>query len=526
MLLAQAAAPVAEVKPEDRASVEGTVVDAVTGEPVRKAQVVLSPYLNLGNVVLQTDGAGQFGVEGLLPGPYTVHVSALGYVKRWRAARPVLGRKAKKTDVVIRLTRQGVISGRVLDEDGDPVPSVHVAVIPVRQRGRNQESRPNEEGTTNDLGEYRIAGLPPGSYLLKTKFSAEGVGSEASPVLAPARLKAPVPTFFPSTEDVAAAQTIRVKPASDIRGADIRLRYLASVNVSGHVEHGAAKNANRRIVLSRARARYGYGDDGSVELKDNGDFHFENVLPGEYWLMGVFGHFNDAPENTYVLRHRLTVGNSDVTGLRLTASLPPKITGRVKVEGPAKEGGSTTVWLRALGDTDRYGRGNPRSKLANAGSFAFPAVFPGSYRVEVTGDCYLKSATVNGQDVLANGLEVAAPQELELTIARDMGRVSGKVALPEKDGPETVVVAVWPASGFMPGREVLFTRADDDGAFELRWVPPGDYKIVAVGGYSGALDLGQDPAAVVDFSDKAETVTIAPNGQLTKTLKLTLLDEE
>src|SRR6185503_1926865 len=78
--------------------------------------------------------------------------------------------------IQLKLTPQGVIIGRVYDQDGDPVENAQVQVMRYTYpRGGRQLSTVGT-GSTNDLGEYRVAGLAPGRYYV----SATGRGGLVS----------------------------------------------------------------------------------------------------------------------------------------------------------------------------------------------------------------------------------------------------------------------------------------------------------------------------------------------------------
>src|SRR2546423_1809774 len=70
-------------------------------------------------------------------------------------------------NINISLPRGAVITGRVTDEFGDPAPSVSVSLMRLQFQQGQQRLVPAGAGGfpgTNDIGEYRIFGLPPGQY--------------------------------------------------------------------------------------------------------------------------------------------------------------------------------------------------------------------------------------------------------------------------------------------------------------------------------------------------------------------------
>ncbi len=123
---------------DDLAAVSGQVLNAATGEPIRKATVVFRKVDSSGSgSSVATDSAGLFSMTGLNPGTYRVSADRPGFVGMEYGARSAgrLGSNLgltpgqKITDVVFRLLPQGVVTGRVLDEDGDPVRNASVQLV-------------------------------------------------------------------------------------------------------------------------------------------------------------------------------------------------------------------------------------------------------------------------------------------------------------------------------------------------------------------------------------------------------------
>ena len=128
-----------------------------------------------------TDSAGQFAITGIAPGKYRLSAERSGFINTQYGARGpnkpgtllTLEPGQKSSDLAMRLTPQGVIAGRVLDEDGEPVANVDVQVLRQQyMQGRKQMARTGG-ATTNDLGEYRVFGLPPGRYFVSANSAPE-----------------------------------------------------------------------------------------------------------------------------------------------------------------------------------------------------------------------------------------------------------------------------------------------------------------------------------------------------------------
>ena len=148
--------------------VAGSVLNDGTGEPLGRAQVLLQPVMaGLSPVVIESDERGTFLFYDLKPGTYSVQVTRDGYLPVFHGMRgsvrrpPYLTFKegSRTRDLAFRLKRWSVIAGKVKFDTGEPGTGLVVQVL-------RQSFIRNRRGfvlvttaRTNDLGEYRIAGL-------------------------------------------------------------------------------------------------------------------------------------------------------------------------------------------------------------------------------------------------------------------------------------------------------------------------------------------------------------------------------
>src|SRR5437588_4062422 len=115
----------AEEKAKQQATLQGQVLNQVTGEPVRKANLTLKPEGGGTNLKAVTDNEGKFSIENIDPGRYTLAAERQGFVNQnYGARRPSgpgtpLDLKAEQTmkGLAFKMTPQGVIAGRVLDDE-------------------------------------------------------------------------------------------------------------------------------------------------------------------------------------------------------------------------------------------------------------------------------------------------------------------------------------------------------------------------------------------------------------------------
>jgi hypothetical protein len=178
--------PPPDVKPEDKCIVEGTVVNGATGEPLKKAHVTLrradNTQLNPAPYGVTTDASGHFVLDDVDPGKYRLAADRNGFVnssygeKRNRSGSGALltlsaGQKMK--DVIFHMTPQGVIVGRVIDEDGEPVARANIQCLRSMYRNGEKGLFPTGSSGTNDKGEYRVFGLSPGKYIVQATYNRQ-----------------------------------------------------------------------------------------------------------------------------------------------------------------------------------------------------------------------------------------------------------------------------------------------------------------------------------------------------------------
>jgi hypothetical protein len=485
-----AAALAYQAQPPEMGILEGRVIDSVTGEPIRKASVTITPGPTApasraagpprganrpGALMgLTTDANGVF--QGAFPpGSYFARAERNGYVNVPGPVPAIIvtpGGTAK--DITLKLSKHGVITGRVFDEDGEPMARVNVQCLkwlPVPQYGQRRLV-PQGMTATNDLGEYRIFGITPGKCLV----SAQPYNNP-SPRGRTRQIYTTV--YFPGVPDLSAAQPLDVPPGSTRQGIDLRLRKVTAVHISGKVTGLSTEGQNRRgnsMVFAVPRnSPVGLGANqinGSVNAE--GDFDLDNVPSGSY----ILGTSSFGPnQETRTARLNLEVGDRDMTGLSL--ALEPTITlvGRIVApEAPALT--SLTVYLQPQNSNASFGMSN--TKVDADGSLSIKHLEKDLYNVRLMGmpsGYYVKSiqsGNVESKDTL--DLSAGAAGELIITLEKGTAEVTGQVnGKDQKPSANVQVIAV-------DGRnEVARTSLTDaQGHYRLPDLPPGDYRLVTL----------------------------------------------
>src|SRR5271157_6198451 len=157
---------------ETKNIVQGKVVQEPGGQGIRKVKVMLIARVSQTPPVYEaiTDQAGQFKVGNVQPGEYAVRLERSGYAldaktKRDKTIKVIAGQDTK--DLVFQMLAAAVISGKIVDLEGDPLQSVDVMALASTSGATKWREGALLRGATNDLGEYRIADVPPGKYTIQ-----------------------------------------------------------------------------------------------------------------------------------------------------------------------------------------------------------------------------------------------------------------------------------------------------------------------------------------------------------------------
>jgi Carboxypeptidase regulatory-like domain len=504
-------------------SLSGTVVKLAGSEPLRSATVELQSLEDRTHTVsVATDAGGHFQIKGIDPGRYRLRVTRNGFVTQEYGQKTPsdpgsdlrLSAGQDLKDLLFRLIPWSVIAGRILNEDGEPLPWAQVSALrEVYMKGKRKLS-PEVTVPTNDLGEYRLFGLRPGRYFVSAKYKpgVQIVGQqEIQTGLNDDSERGYAETYYPGSPDPARASTITVKAGDEIPSVEILLRPVTVFRIRGRVYNTVSakrSGAGVNIVLQPRNTGLSWSfpaQQGHVE-KPDGSFEINDVLPGSYVLSAVW--FDEGKR--YLARQSVEVGNADVEGINLTIAPGVAVSGHVTWDGkPSLERDELTVYVSAV---DLLMSFVSPAKITGGDLFVLRDVSEATYRLDVYGqskDCYLKAVRYGTRDGLDDGFTVirGTQASLEVTISSHGASVQGTITDTDKVPAAGLWVVLVPDEAHR-GQSRLYKHATTDqfGHFDLRGIAPGDYKLFS---WEEVEDgAWEDPDFLKPFEEKGEKVSL------------------
>jgi hypothetical protein len=486
--------------------IAGIVLDAVTGAPVPRAELSLS--LKDDELRITAGNDGRFRFVGLEAGKYVLSAQARGYVREAFDQHGVfstaiaVGPGLDSEHLWFRLHPQAVIHGRVTDQHGDPIRHGAVQLFTSSNAQGMRANFVQTQAQTDDLGEYRFAGLLAGKYYIVVQAQPwyAQTGLKLDPLL---DVVYPV-TFYPGVLNERSATELDITAGSQ-EEANIQLQPVPSVHVIitnlpvGENNLNAPNTsigANQTIFGS-----YGLGFSMVSGQVSPGVFEIAGLPPGEItFTIGAGGNQQDGARK---FRANVTGGDT----LDAAAAGPSaKVSGLVIA--PPAAAPMERAQLTFVADDNQ----NISTNLQNDGSFSLSSLQRGAYRLFVNssrGTAPVQKISASGAKLNGRKFTVEGTQDVQLTIilASGMGQVTGLAQLDGKPKPG-VLVLLLPESVENLEDDFRMDQSDSDGTFALREILPGKYLLLAI---EGGWDLEwANPAALKPFRGQAEVVQISP----------------
>ncbi len=513
--------------------VEGAVTNKLTGTPVKGAHVIYTRIASgsipaASPISRDTDVQGHFHFE-IGPGSYRLWIEKEGFARQNYGSQVPEGTGSILTvesgqelhDLAFRITPLGALSGRVFDQDGDPLQGVGIQVLRISYASGMRQLIPVAGASSNDRGEYRCYDLPADRYFVL----ATPKGSPLShPVdvnaLVPEVQDVYVPLYYPGVLELDSASAVPVPEGGDIQQIDFRLQSIRAATLRGRVFAPIKTDPNQvQVVLAHNDHGFASFIDRSTAAVDPATEKFEirRVAPGSYFMVAselIKGE---------VLSARVPIEiTADVPTQDVALHMAPVVEthGSVLMEDASPVPPNLVV--RLLPAEGLLPGPPPAAGVGQDGSVRLAGVSPGTWVVSVEHlpeGIWIKNVSFG--DIRASGAQLNVPVgargPLRVVLAANGAQVSGIVGEDGQPRQATVVLVPVEAELRLSPHAYRFSSTDSQGGFVFKGVPPGGYRLFAF--ESIAPFAWMDPNILNGVEELGQTLVVKEAGRLTRQIK-------
>ncbi|MGE5204571.1 MAG: MSCRAMM family protein [Chlamydiota bacterium] len=489
-------------------TLSGTVVNSVTGEPIRRALVQVG-----GDRMQLTDSQGHFELSGLGAGSYSITAQKPGFFAESRlfstTELTMLDVNRDIAAIVVKLIPEGIIFGHIADENDDPLEGVFVRARDWRiVNGRRRLEFVGGQSTDED-GRFRFFGLMPGTYYVVASSDLGRMGVLPHEGYAT--------TYYPGVTQLAAASPIKLAAGQKVQ-ADFVLRRHSMFRVTGQVTgySGGTLNSIQLTDPAGGERTWPPRFDSAT-----GAFVARGVPPGSYRLEVVAtdrqGHalFGEAAVNVAANVSGIVVAvaaavsipvivETDFTGSAQGDNQTPVSVHLAPVGVSGQSFFRPEVWSRPAGDKED-------------GGLVIPGVQPGRYYAEFNpnGNWYVQSATSGSTDLFTDPLTVSsAVAPIQVLLRDDGATLAGEVRSRGVAVSGTVLAVMQDE----PLRIPWMVRSNPQGEFHFENLPPGDYVVLAFANLGDLEYANRD--ALRDYLSQGTHVTLGSKDAKAVTVEL------
>ncbi|MGA3205478.1 MAG: carboxypeptidase-like regulatory domain-containing protein [Bryobacteraceae bacterium] len=472
VLFAITAAAQTTAAPDQTGSVTGVVIDAITRVPVRKTIVSANQITriggpNQGSPSAITDAGGAFTLTNLPAGRCHLVFQQQNYPQaRFGGFSKEVEVKAGENTgpMTVELIPGAAVSGHIVDDDGDPLPTCGVQIHPAKHPEQGVQisgSTPSDEN-----GIYRVFGIAPGKYIVAAEcgqqvFQPRPFSAGPAPPPATAYPK----QYYPLTTETKSADIVELTAGNEKSGVDFIMRPAAVTQIRGAFSPGGVDwHGIGQILLNRTdRSGLTFGSP----VSDKGTFEFQKVFPGSYNLVAVS---NGGDENRIGAWQRIEVSDQPLE-LSLELRHAIELSGKVEIESS----GSTTLITPGqiqvmLTTPEPINMQNSQAQVNDDGTFTLKGVMPGPWHVQAYGPTmFLKSAWLGSADVTSAPMDLSggATAPLRIVVSTNTATIRGSAP------PGQQIYAQRPEE---QGNRV--TQADQNGQYKFEGLSPGKYRLM------------------------------------------------
>lgn len=505
-------------EPPPTGALSGRITSLGDNKPIVRARVVLSadeivrcpPNTPPGkmadcpryNRTAITDADGRWAIDMLPRGKdFLVTVSKTGFAPRAFGETPPnvppsyieLKVDEKKDNIDVQLAAQLYIAGTLLDEDDTPFAGALVEALRAVYDNGQRRFVTVAESVTDDKGQFRLFGIPPGQYFVTAFDPAFAkVGDQLGQLFYG-------PTFYPGTPYQDEAVRIVLDPGEPREGLKFKLKIIKPARVTGKVVTTGVQLLAGAIDIGPLRnSKIAPFAVSEADLRPDGVFQFANVLAeryrirarGEVERQGV-SHF---------MQYTTPVEGADINNINLTLAPGALVSGKVTWESRATPPPADQSQIRVRAPmTDGSSFGDALTGTISAGrEFSLRGCMQGQHFIRVEGlpePWRLKQVLWRGSDVTDIPIDMdygEIKDGFEVILTDVFTTISGTVVLEDRDLAQAYAVIAFPTTSLnwtLGSRYVKLTYLDDNGKFSIRGLPPSEY-FVAVTRDFDESDLG------------------------------------
>jgi Carboxypeptidase regulatory-like domain len=466
---------------QDTVTVQGVVVNHVTGAGIPQARVRLAGSASRYEAV--TNETGAFQISGVKPGEYHPVVDKAGYFPL--DSGPFIGSRNRigGTDPArlrLELNPPAALRGRVVDDQGNPArASVDLSNGTLASAGAD--------------GSFVFENLAPGAYTLLARPKAT-----QHPTATDGTRTEKVPTFYPSALDRGQAEAIGLRPGVELSGFEIRLRSVPVFRVKGIVLNPDGEPAAKAVVEARAsgseqpaflslggivpRGSFSIrtGSSGPafaeepVVTKQDGSFEFSSMRAGS-WRIQVEGdrYFDPVRQREFagLGAAEVVVATEDVDELKIQLTEPFDLSGTAVLSDGSAPPAGFLMGISVIGQDGFRSSGGSTQQ----GVLRLSGIMPGTHLIQpnvMSGSYYASSVSLGSADITGKWTLLTPASPPLKIILRPGGILEGSV---EDDKAGTIVLIPQNLTG-----TAYHMQANSGKPFRMDGLPPGDYLAIAL----------------------------------------------
>jgi len=473
-------------------SIEGHVVNSETNQLVPQADLVLTCLTNTKRSPCK-DSSGKASGEGAFQfsfrddGTYRLQASAAGLVATRSSQIEVTFNSRYSAsdlkDVTLKLAPESTVTGKVLDESGQPKPGTSVEALRISAGG---DLKSVSKAVTNQEGVYLLRSLMAGNYYVATALQHEDKNDAVHAYL----------YYAPNAMGLDQASVTHIETGQNYSDVEIHLRPVVYFKLQGRAQMDTANSVASDKPQLHLAARDGSGvtlPAREILLNPDGNFQTE-VLPGAYTLLLTGAQSTSQPGNPQKPQKPLTlvhllakqdieVTAKDLLGIALLIPPPITVTGHAVLESTTET--KVANGVINLRPAEAFASGLTQMAHFNPdGSFTVTDCDPAKYLVRVfpPAGTYVKSIVFNQQDITTELLDLSKGSGGDLTVTIRPGAATLTGTVSSSESQTLFDVALIPDSWLPNGLTPVRHAATKDGRFTFSNVHPGRYTAVATTG--------------------------------------------